>query len=194
MLCNCARLPLVSVQPWPLMDRSMQPHFSVATPLSSRSSRSVVNAEGGISRYPDATRARLDHSCVDRSEGQSASSLLRADRWSLVRSLGRRGFMSDLLKPGKKQGARGSTSPRTSISAASGPTQQRGRGLSAGQSASLPTETTSLGLFQRTEGQTRNEFRCGACGYGIIIVGSPPTCPMCGADEWEPRTGHVDQR
>jgi len=30
----------------------------------------------------------------------------------------------------------------------------------------------------------RTEFRC-ACGYGIILTGPLPTCPMCQAQLWE---------
>jgi len=30
-----------------------------------------------------------------------------------------------------------------------------------------------------------SEFRCGACGYGIIVSGALPTCPMCRATSWK---------
>jgi cold shock protein len=30
-----------------------------------------------------------------------------------------------------------------------------------------------------------SEFRCAACGYGIIVSGALPTCPMCRATSWE---------
>ena len=31
------------------------------------------------------------------------------------------------------------------------------------------------------------EFRCAACGYGIIVSGALPTCPMCRATSWKSR-------
>jgi hypothetical protein len=30
------------------------------------------------------------------------------------------------------------------------------------------------------------EFRCATCGYGIIVNGAPPTCPMCRTTSWNP--------
>ncbi len=36
----------------------------------------------------------------------------------------------------------------------------------------------------------RAEYRCAACGYGIVIYGRPPGCPMCREARWE----HVDWR
>lgn len=29
------------------------------------------------------------------------------------------------------------------------------------------------------------EFRCAACGYGIVVKGPPPRCPMCHESAWE---------
>jgi rubrerythrin len=29
------------------------------------------------------------------------------------------------------------------------------------------------------------EFRCAECGYGAIVRGRLPTCPMCGGTSWE---------
>jgi hypothetical protein len=31
----------------------------------------------------------------------------------------------------------------------------------------------------------RAEYRCAACGYGIIVYGQPPRCPMCPETHWE---------
>jgi rubrerythrin len=36
-----------------------------------------------------------------------------------------------------------------------------------------------------TDSSTRAEFRCRACGYGLIRNGPPVVCPMCQAREWE---------
>ena len=31
----------------------------------------------------------------------------------------------------------------------------------------------------------RTEYRCAACGYGIVVCGRPPGCPMCSEGRWE---------
>jgi hypothetical protein len=36
----------------------------------------------------------------------------------------------------------------------------------------------------------RDEYRCAACGYGIIVYRQPPSCPMCRERRWE----HVEWR
>jgi hypothetical protein len=36
----------------------------------------------------------------------------------------------------------------------------------------------------------RAEYRCSACGYGIVVYGQAPSCPMCGEPRWE----HVEWR
>jgi hypothetical protein len=30
----------------------------------------------------------------------------------------------------------------------------------------------------------RAEYRCAGCGYGIVVYGRPPGCPMCGEARW----------
>jgi hypothetical protein len=30
----------------------------------------------------------------------------------------------------------------------------------------------------------RTELRCRTCGYGIVVSGEPPTCPLCRSDDW----------
>jgi len=32
----------------------------------------------------------------------------------------------------------------------------------------------------------RVDLRCVNCGYGIVVAGEPPTCPLCRSHEWEP--------
>jgi hypothetical protein len=36
----------------------------------------------------------------------------------------------------------------------------------------------------------RAEYRCATCGYGIVVYGRPPECPMCSEGRWE----HVEWR
>jgi hypothetical protein len=31
----------------------------------------------------------------------------------------------------------------------------------------------------------RAEYRCAACGYGIVVYERPPGCPMCSEARWE---------
>jgi hypothetical protein len=31
----------------------------------------------------------------------------------------------------------------------------------------------------------RAEYRCAACGYGVVVCGRPPGCPMCSEARWE---------
>jgi len=31
----------------------------------------------------------------------------------------------------------------------------------------------------------RTEYRCAACGYGIVVYGRPRGCPMCSEARWE---------
>jgi len=32
----------------------------------------------------------------------------------------------------------------------------------------------------------RVDLRCRGCGYGIVVAGDPPTCPLCRSHDWEP--------
>ena len=34
----------------------------------------------------------------------------------------------------------------------------------------------------------RAELRCTGCGYGIVVSGILPRCPMCRTSDWEPHT------
>ena len=36
----------------------------------------------------------------------------------------------------------------------------------------------------------RAQYYCAACGYGTVVYGRPPGCPMCGEGRWE----HVEWR
>ena len=39
--------------------------------------------------------------------------------------------------------------------------------------------------FFATGAQTKGEFHCSGCGYGVTVHRSLPLCPMCGGDSWE---------
>ena len=30
----------------------------------------------------------------------------------------------------------------------------------------------------------RSDWWCRVCGYGIVVAGRPPACPMCRSDDW----------
>ena len=32
----------------------------------------------------------------------------------------------------------------------------------------------------------RVDLRCRNCGYGIVVSGEPPTCPLCRSQDWKP--------
>lgn len=39
--------------------------------------------------------------------------------------------------------------------------------------------------FFPTGAQTKGEFHCAACGYGVTVHRALPLCPMCGGESWE---------
>jgi hypothetical protein len=41
--------------------------------------------------------------------------------------------------------------------------------------------------FLESGDSARGSFRCTDCGYGVVVTGTLPLCPMCaGAAIWEP--------
>jgi hypothetical protein len=34
--------------------------------------------------------------------------------------------------------------------------------------------------------EVQGEYRCAECGYGVVVVGALPACPMCRGSVWEP--------
>jgi rubrerythrin len=50
-------------------------------------------------------------------------------------------------------------------------------------------EGSTVAAGRRRKGK-RAEYRCAGCGYGIIVYGQPPSCPMCHQPRWE----HVEWR
>jgi hypothetical protein len=53
----------------------------------------------------------------------------------------------------------------------------------------LVREAEDSELAVRRKGK-RAEYYCAACGYGIVVYGRPPGCPMCSEGRWE----HVEWR
>jgi hypothetical protein len=43
-------------------------------------------------------------------------------------------------------------------------------------------EDSELAAGRRSK---RAEYSCVACGYGIVVYGRPPGCPMCSEGRWE---------
>jgi rubrerythrin len=40
--------------------------------------------------------------------------------------------------------------------------------------------------FRETGANAKGSFRCADCGYGVVVTGTLPPCPMCGcAAVWE---------
>jgi hypothetical protein len=40
----------------------------------------------------------------------------------------------------------------------------------------------------------RVDLRCRDCGYGIVVAGEPPACPLCRSYDWEPIPTTFPQR
>jgi hypothetical protein len=52
------------------------------------------------------------------------------------------------------------------------------------QHTTFNAQTTAVRVEYRDGIPERVEFRC-ACGYGIIVSDTPPSCPMCQANAWQ---------
>ena len=39
--------------------------------------------------------------------------------------------------------------------------------------------------FLATGERAKGSFRCSDCGYGVVVTGALPPCPMCGRAVWE---------
>src|SRR5438034_960122 len=37
----------------------------------------------------------------------------------------------------------------------------------------------------------RHDLRCRGCGYGIVVAGPPPPCPLCRSSNWAPLPQHM---
>jgi hypothetical protein len=62
------------------------------------------------------------------------------------------------------------------------------------ESAAAPAALSDTDQMLVVEGRGRKgqraEYRCAGCGYGIVVYGQPPSCPMCREPRWE----HVEWR
>jgi hypothetical protein len=45
---------------------------------------------------------------------------------------------------------------------------------------------TSASVISRSVVMERFEYRCGVCGYGVVVRDLPEACPMCHGAAWEP--------
>jgi len=49
-------------------------------------------------------------------------------------------------------------------------------------------------IHKDMDDRMRVDLRCRGCGYGIVVAGEPPTCPLCRAHDWEPISTSFPQR
>jgi rubrerythrin len=49
-------------------------------------------------------------------------------------------------------------------------------------------------IHKGMDDRIRVDLRCRGCGYGIVVAGDPPTCPLCRAQDWEPISTSFPQR
>ena len=40
--------------------------------------------------------------------------------------------------------------------------------------------------FRAAGDAVKGEYHCSECGYGVVVLGVLPECPMCRASAWEP--------
>lgn|GEM_PF-2068949 len=46
--------------------------------------------------------------------------------------------------------------------------------------------SVEIGAHAERKKTEKQEFVCGTCGYGIVVISEPPVCPMCRSSAWEP--------
>ncbi len=49
----------------------------------------------------------------------------------------------------------------------------------------MPRMTALLFTAKPERPVGRGGFRCGSCGYGVVVSVPPPACPMCQASVWQ---------
>ncbi len=42
-----------------------------------------------------------------------------------------------------------------------------------------------MSLTDTSMSESRSDYRCPSCGYGIVASELPARCPMCGSAEWD---------
>ncbi len=45
--------------------------------------------------------------------------------------------------------------------------------------------STDRATALRPARRRRIGYRCAGCGYGIVVAGAVPACPMCGGRDWQ---------
>jgi hypothetical protein len=67
-------------------------------------------------------------------------------------------------------------------------------GVRVDESATRPRSSVEAYLdvsdfvdFSATGTSASGDFRCADCGYGAVVHGELPPCPMCGGTVWESR-------
>ena len=45
-------------------------------------------------------------------------------------------------------------------------------------------DDVALALTGRSGEAANGDFRCAACGYGVVVLRSLPRCPMCAGQIW----------
>ena len=57
----------------------------------------------------------------------------------------------------------------------------------AGRSGIEAEEFADAFVEVRVAGEAvKGEYRCAECGYGVVVLGVLPECPMCRTSTWEP--------
>ena len=60
--------------------------------------------------------------------------------------------------------------------------EENGHGLITAEDGKLVMTAESV---TATSPHASSEFRCARCGYGIIVSGALPACPMCRTTNWD---------
>ncbi len=70
------------------------------------------------------------------------------------------------------------------IEPAERPRQVHWRGLVIDERALDDVDGDYVPFFE-TGASAKGSFRCSDCGYGVVVTGALPLCPMCGGAVWE---------
>jgi len=64
------------------------------------------------------------------------------------------------------------------------PRQVHWRGLVIGEHALEEFDGDYVPFLEEGD-NAKGSFRCAGCGYGVVVTGALPRCPMCGGAAWE---------